>query len=95
MVERTGYLKNFVDSRDDNSKRKPNEKTVRRQMNYFPNVMGPLPKISLRLKQLKTSNENGKFIGEHGWGKGGAYTNVRCNSNQIEGLIYSEMPQYT
>lgn len=43
----------------------------------------------------KTSKENCCFIGKKGWGKGGAYTSININENNIEGEINSDTLQYT
>lgn len=43
----------------------------------------------------KTMIELGCFIGEAGWGKGGAYTNIKCKSSDITSFVYSDELQYT
>ena len=43
----------------------------------------------------KTTTELGCFIGEGGWGKGGAYTNLKCKVGEIDSFVYSENLQYT
>jgi hypothetical protein len=35
------------------------------------------------------------FIGRNGWGKNGAFTNLKCRSSEIESFIYSDELQYT
>jgi hypothetical protein len=49
----------------------------------------------LWFKTAKTTKENGKFVGVEGWGKGGAFTNIKVNENEIEGEIESDSPQYS
>ena len=34
------------------------------------------------------------FIGKSGWGKGGAFTNIKCSSSEIDSYIYSDELQY-
>lgn len=37
---------------------------------------------------------NNKFVGNDGWGNGGALTNIECNESEIDSIIYSENLQY-
>lgn len=43
----------------------------------------------------KITDENGKFVGKAGWGKGGAFTNIEIDRYEIVGLIKSDTLQYT
>jgi hypothetical protein len=43
----------------------------------------------------KTINDLGVFIGEGGWGKNGAFTNIKCYSSEIDSYIYSDSLQYS
>ena len=42
----------------------------------------------------KVTIDLGCFIGEAGWGKGGAYTNVKCKVDEIQSFIYSKEIHY-
>ena len=41
-------------------------------------------------KTKNTLDQNGVFIGQDGWGKNGAYTNVKCRSEEITSYIHSK-----
>lgn len=42
----------------------------------------------------ETHYEDNTFVGLNGWGKNGAYTNLRCNKDEIVSYIYSKELQY-
>ena len=42
----------------------------------------------------KVTEDLGCFIGTAGWGNGGALTNLKCQSSEIESVIYSSELQY-
>ena len=48
----------------------------------------------LWFEEEKTSEEKGVFIGKTGWGKGGAFTEIEVNSDEIIGRINSDTLQY-
>lgn len=48
----------------------------------------------LWFKKVRTTRVNGIFYGEDGWGKGGAYTNIKVDVDEIVGEIESEELQY-
>ncbi|MGB4776423.1 MAG: hypothetical protein WBP45_14700 [Daejeonella sp.] len=48
----------------------------------------------LWFEQEKVITEFGCFIGQSGWGEGGAFTNIKCKIDQIESFIYSDQLQY-
>jgi hypothetical protein len=55
------------------------------------------PKGLNRYIWFKTENvscESDVFLGQNGWGKNGALTNIKCNTNEIESYIYSDELQY-
>ena len=39
---------------------------------------------------IKIHRENGTFIGEEGWGKGGEFTNIKVDEKDITSEIYSD-----
>ena len=43
----------------------------------------------------KVIHDLGCFVGRDGWGKGGALTNIKCNANEIDSYIYSDVLQYS
>lgn len=45
-------------------------------------------------KKDKVNNACGSFIGLDGWGKGGAFTSIECDENEIKSIIYSDELQY-
>ncbi len=42
----------------------------------------------------KITVENGIFTGDEGWGKDGSFTSLQCRVADIDGYLYSSMPQY-
>lgn len=42
----------------------------------------------------KTKREHGEFEGRHGWGKAGAFTEIKTQARLIEGEIFSDTLQY-
>ncbi len=49
----------------------------------------------LWFKKENVTQYLGAFIGKDGWGKNGAYTNIKCSSSEIDSFIYSDELQYT
>jgi len=48
----------------------------------------------LWFKSANIKEESGQFIGRAGWGDGGAFTEIECAANLIEGRVNSDTPQY-
>ena len=48
----------------------------------------------LWFEQANVTEESGEFIGRDGWGKNGAFTNLRCRTIDIAATIYSDEAQY-